>query len=174
ASSLITNGPYQIKSLTNTKAYLVPNKYYNKGNPDRPNVEIFYIDESTTAQNLFDTGKLNLLHQVNTAFIPKLKDQKGFFQVTFSRFDYIGFGKELKTDKNLRKALALSIDYDQITKIMFAVGRFGCAGLTKNYINKDICYPFDLKEARLALSKVPKEILEQKFIFKFSRAGGDN
>ncbi len=174
ASSLITNGPYKIKSLSNTKAYLVPNEHYQKGNPDRPDVEIFYVDESATAQNLFDTGKINLLHQVNTAFIPKLKDKEGFFQVTFSRFDYVGFGKQFKSDKNLRKALSLALNYDQLTKIMFAVGRFGCAGLTRNYISKDICYPYDLKEARRALAKVPKDLLEQKFVFKFSRAGGDN
>jgi len=174
ASEALSNGPYKIKTLDNKKILLEKNTHYPFGNKDRPNVEVYYIEEDVTGQNLFDLGKINLIHQLNTAFIPKYKDSKGFFQVVFSRLDYIGFGPDLQKNIHFRKALALSVNYDEITEIMFAVGRFGCPGLTKNYINKEQCYPFDLKTAQKELKKVPKELLSKKLVFKYSRAGGDN
>lgn len=172
ATEVLTNGPYKLKIFNNKKAYLVKNEYYPFGNPNRPDVEIFYVEESSTGQNLFDIGKIDLVHQLNTAFIPKYK-KENMFNVLFSRFDYIGFGAELQKNIHFRKALAFSADYDELKKLLYASGRPGCPSLTDSYIEKRQCYPFDVKRAKTELKKVPKELLERRLTMKFSRASGD-
>jgi oligopeptide transport system substrate-binding protein len=172
ATEVLTNGPYKLKSLDNKKAYLVKNEFYPYGNPKRPDVEIYYVEENSTGQNLFDLGKLDLVHQLNTAFIPKYQG-KNMFNVLFSRFDYVGFGPALQKDKHFRKALSLSVDYDELKKMLFAAGRPGCPSLTNYYIDKPQCYPFDVKTAQAELKKVPKELLKKKLTLKFSRASGE-
>lgn len=169
---VLTNGPYKIKEFSNRKVNLIRNDHYPFGNPQRPEVEIFYVEELSTGLNLFDLGKINFLPQLHTSLIPKYKDKKGFFNVVFSRFDYIGFGPELQKNIHLRKALALSANYDELKTILFATGRPGCPSLTLSYLNKPQCYPFDVKSAKEALNKVPKELLKKPFVFKFSSASG--
>jgi oligopeptide transport system substrate-binding protein len=170
---ILTNGPYKIKSLDNKKAYLVKNQYYPYGNPSRPDVEIFYIEESSTGQNLFDAGKLDLVHQLNPAFIPKYKNHKGMFEIDFTRFDYIGFGPDLQNDIHFRKALALSLNYEELKDILLTPRRPGCSGLTANYTDKPSCYDFDLELAKRELKKVPKNLLEKPLVMKFSRASAE-
>lgn len=172
ATEVLTNGPYKLKIFNNKKAYLVKNEYYPFGNPNRPDVEIFYVEESSTGQNLFDLGKIDLVHQLNTAFIPKYK-KEDMFNVLFSRFDYVGFGQDLQKDIHFRKALALSVDYDELKKLLYASGKPGCPSLMDSYIEKRQCYPFDVKKAKEELKKVPKELLEKRLTMKFSRASGD-
>lgn len=172
ATETLTNGPYKLKILNNKKAYLVKNEFYPFGNPDRPEVEIYYVEESSTGQNLFDLGKIDLVHQLNPAFIIKYQD-KDLFNVLFSRFDYIGFGPELQKNIHLRKALALSLDYAELKKILFASGAPGCPSLTDKYIAKRQCYEFNAEEAKKELKKVPPELLKNKLTIKFSRASGE-
>lgn len=172
ATLVLTNGPYKLKIFDNKKSYLVKNEFYPFGNPERPDVEIFYVEESSTGQNLFDLGKIDLVHQLNPAFIPKYKE-KDMFNVLFSRFDYLGFGPDLQKNLDLRKALAHSADYKELQKILFATGTPGCPSLTDRYIETRNCYDFNLKKAKEALKKVPKDILEKPIVFKFSRASGD-
>ncbi|MES2768261.1 MAG: peptide ABC transporter substrate-binding protein [Bdellovibrionota bacterium] len=169
---ILVNGPYKLKNFNNKKAYLVKNDFYPFGNPSRPDVEIYYVEESSTGQNLFDLGKIDLVHQLVTAFIPKYKD-KDMFNVLFSRFDYIGFGPELEGNIHFRKALAMSVDYEELKKLIYASGMPGCPSLTDTYIDKRQCYTFDVKAAQNELKKVPKELLEKKLTIKFSRASGE-
>ncbi len=174
-STMITNGPYSVENfIKEQKIILKPNLYYPHGNPMRPKVEFLFLTEDSTGQNLFDAGKINLQHRIDVSLIPKLKTHPGFYQKIFSRFDYIGFGPGLKENKDLRIAITHALDYDELSKILHAAGRPGCVGLTKNFLNEDVCYSFDLKKAKKAFEKVPNDIKEKLYTLKFSRAGGDN
>lgn len=76
----------------------------------------------------------DLVHQLNTAFIPKYKD-KDMFNVLFSRFDWVDLDSDLQKNIHFRKALALSVDYSELKKL-YATGMPGCPSLTDAYIAK--------------------------------------
>lgn len=173
--AVMTNGPYTVeKFIKEQKIILKPNPHYPFGNPKRPKVEFLFLTEDSTGQNLFDVGQINLQHRVDVNLIPKLKNSTGFYQKIFSRFDYIGFGPALMQNKDLRTAIVHALDYQELSRILHAAGRPGCVGLTKNFLQKEVCYSFDLKKAKKALEKVPQELKEKLYILKYSRAGGDN
>ncbi len=175
ADKIISNGPYVVESfLPDQKMILKPNPHYPLGNPKRPNVEFIFINEDSTAQNLFDSKQINLQPRVDVALIPDRIGKPEFFQKVFSRFDYVGFGPEFLADKNLRKAVALALDYEELGKLLHAAGRPGCVGLSDYYINKRPCYDFNLAEAKKAFALVPQPFKDKTYTFKFSRAGGDN
>src|SRR5690606_16606234 len=130
---------------------LVPNPHYLSGHADRPNIEILYIEESTTALDLYRLKKLDFIPELAFSDIAAMKTQKDFFRTPMARFDYIGFGDGPTRDINLRKALALSVDYNEFAKVFDALGRPGCTGLPSFFVDKDPCLNFDLKEAKKAL-----------------------
>lgn len=175
ANQLIVNGPYQITSWkTSGSIRLIPNPYYP--NPeDRPEVEILFVNDDTTALRLYETGFLNFLRRVPTSFLPKYRQRPDFFQLPLSRFDYLGFGPDLKDQPELRRALTLALDYDSLKLIFSALGRPGCPSFPESYRQKASCYPFDPNRAREILKStlIPPEILSNARI-SFSTMGGDD
>ncbi len=170
----VYNGPYKVTEwIKGRRIKLEPNPYY-PGHEKRPPVEIFMIDDDDTALRLYETGKLQLNRRVTTLDIPALEKRKDFFQIPLARFDYIGFGPELKNQKDLRKAFAYSLNYAEQQELYKALGRPGCPALPKSWLEKIPCLEFDLKKAKQHWDKVPKELREKKWILGFSRQGGES
>lgn len=169
AKDLLTNGPYKIKEwIKGQKAILEP-----VGDDARPFVEVFFIDDDSTALRLYEGGKLSFLRRLVTAQIPAFKNREDFLSVPVGRFDYVGFSESLKNYPLLRKALALSLDYVNFQAVFASVGRPGCPSFPKNFYLPPLCFDFDLQQAKLAFEKEPwPEHVKKKF--GFSRLGGDD
>jgi oligopeptide transport system substrate-binding protein len=172
---LISNGPYQIDSWENgKKLHLKANKFYFRGNNQRPNVDVYFIEDDATALNLYEAGRLRFLRRLPTALFAKYKDHPDFVQIPVARFDYVGFGAELNALPELRKALSLSLDYDGLQKILGALGTPGCPSLPPAYMDHPHCLQMDLKAAKAAFQKIPKDILARRWTFGFSKMGGED
>jgi oligopeptide transport system substrate-binding protein len=175
ANQLIVNGPYQITRWKSSGSIrLSPNPYYP--NPDaRPEVEILFVNDDTTALRLYETGFLNFLRRVPTSLLSKYRQRSDFFQLPLSRFDYLGFGPDLKDQPNLRRALTLALDYDSLKRLFSALGRPGCPSFPENYRERSSCYPFDPDRAKeiLQSTRIQSEILSNARI-SFSTMGGDD
>lgn len=172
---ILTNGPYRIKSWKpQSKAVLEPNPYYVAGTKNRPIVEVLFINDESAALNLFDLGELDFLRRLPTSQIEAYKNKPGFFQVPLSRFDYIGMLKEQNLSLEMRKALSLSVDYQEFARLFHALGRPGCPSLPESWTKDFPCFKFDLKAAKTAFAKVPESERKQKLEFHFSQSGGDD
>ncbi len=175
ADKLIVNGPYKIVSWKiGRRVRLEPNANYSRGEPARPPVEILFVDEDETAYNLYRKGDLSFLRRLPTTNIPQYKGRPEFFQKPVSRFDYIGFGQDLKNQPDLRAALSLSLDFKELQKIYDALGIPGCPSLPESWMDDAHCVKFDLARAKEHFAKVPAEIRAKPLRLVFSKAGGDD
>ncbi len=169
-----SSGPYQIAEIIKgQRIKLIPNPQY-PNSKDRPPVEILLIDEDSTALTLYEMKKLNFLRRVVTDQIPVLQKRSDFFQIPMARFDYIGFRSDPAMPKDLRKALALALNYDELKSLYFALGRPGCPSLPSAWIDQPGCYPFDPKLAKKTFNQLPEKIRKQKLVLGFSRLGGED
>ena len=121
---------------------------------------------------LYQTGGLDFLRRLDTIHIPEYKAKPDFIQEPMARFDYVGFGPELADQPELRKALSLSLDYKQLKKLLYALGRPGCPSLAPRLLAKIPCYNFNLKTARQALQKVGAKIRSKRWSIYYSQMGG--
>ncbi|MEK2688709.1 peptide ABC transporter substrate-binding protein [Bdellovibrio sp. GT3] len=165
----VYSGPYKIKEwLQGQKIVLEPNFKYSGGHPQRPLVEFLFIEEDTVALQLYEKNQLHLLRRLPTLFIPKSKTRSDFHWIPVIRFDYLGFGPELRQNEDLRKALTYSLNYPELQKLFSAKGRPGCAGLPDSWFpEKAPCFDFDLK-------KVPKVKTSKTYTLLFSSLGGED
>ncbi|MEZ4871031.1 MAG: peptide ABC transporter substrate-binding protein [Bdellovibrionales bacterium] len=177
ATKLITSGPYKIKSWKmGSKIELLPNEFYYEIQPrnSRPPIEIYFIEDDSTALNLYDLGRLNFLRRVGVSDIPALKNKDDFIQIPMSRMDFLGFGPELNPYPNLRKAMAHSLNYEELKKLYHALGKPGCPSLLHKYYGNPICYDYDLKKAKQFLDKVDPKIKAKRWKLFYSKLGGES
>ncbi len=173
--SLVFNGPYKVTAWTlGRRLHLESNPYYTRGNAGRPPVEVLFIDDDQTALQLYDKRTLTFLRRLPTIFIPKYRDKPDFVQVPVARFDYVGFGDELRNQPDFRRALSLAADYRELAKIYDALGIPGCPSLPENMLDKERCVVFDLSAAQKAWAKVPSDLKTRHYKLAFSRLGGDD
>lgn len=173
------SGPYKIAEWTKSnRIRLVSNEHFNSIHPTltkpRPAAEILIIEDDETALNLYREGTLTFLRRLPTHYLKDWKDSKELFQVPVVRFDYIGFGPELRDQTELRKALALSLDYRELKVLYSALGIPGCPGISTEWMNEVPCHEFNLEKARSHFAKVPVQIRETPLVFQFSKLGGDD
>lgn len=170
----ITTGPYRITGWEKKTRIRLENNsnYFNKTN--RSPVEILLIDEDATALQMFDLGKLDFLRRLNVKEIPFRKDQPGFIFHPATRFDYVGFAGALSLDNNFRKALALSLNYEELTAAYKTPGQVGCPSFSKHLADPWPCLKFDLAQAKKAWSSVSEAKRKQPVVLLFSRAGGED
>lgn len=171
------NGPYQIKAWKpGHRVRLEPNPHYRSGSSpkDRPPVEILFVDEDETALSLYKKGILSFLRRLPTHYIPQYKGRDDFFQVPVARFDYVGFGPELKDQPELRAALSLSLDFSELQRIYDARGIPGCPGLDERLYQGAHCLTYDLKKAQSLWAQVPADAKKKRYRLGFSRLGGDD
>lgn len=163
------NGPYILKEWKKgQKIVLTPNPEYPMGHPARPIVEFAFIEEDTVALQLYEKNELHFLRRLPTLFIPQYKSRKDFYWQPVIRLDYLGFGPELASQEEVRKALTYSLNYVELQKIFSSDGRPGCIGLPDSWFpEKAPCYDFNLKE-------VPPLKKTQTYTMMFSALGGED
>lgn len=175
AAQHIYNGPYQIEAWEIGKRIrLRPNPRYLRGAKTRPKAEVLIIDEDATALTLYENGRLTFLRRLPSALIAKYKARPDFKQVPVARFDYIGFGPEMKTQPRAREALALSLDFEELRRVYDALGVPGCPSLPEHYMDEVPCLRLDAARAKRAWSEVPREFRDKRRVFAFSKLGGDD
>jgi oligopeptide transport system substrate-binding protein len=174
ASEFFSTGPYRIKKWEKGNlVVLEKNPYYKNGREDRPTVEALFIEEDSTALRLYEAGKLTFLRRFPSAQIPAFRNRPDFVQLPMARFDYLGFGPQLKPYPKLRKALSLSLDFENFSKLFDALGRPGCPSLPEKLYDGPLCLNFDPAMARKLLKEQawPDSINKQ---LEFSKMGGDD
>ena len=179
AQLLSSNGPYQVEEWSLRKGIrLSPNPHYHRGNPSRPDVEILFVEDDHTARRLYDHGRLNFLRRLVTSDIPQSRQRPDFHQVPLARFDYIGFGPQLKDHPQLRQALAQALNYPQLKDLYQALGLPGCPGLPSSYMAQIPCHSHSPSEALKALALAQEAAQGQGGLpsleLHFSQLGGDD
>ncbi len=175
AAAQAYNGPYKIESWDiGKKIRLAPNPRYPRGFATRPPVEVLVVDEDTTALALYEEGRLTFLRRLPTALIAKFRARPDFRRLPMARFDYIGFGPELKDQPQMRKALALSLDFAELQRIYDSPGTPGCPSLPEDYMDKVPCLKFDVAAAKAAWAGVDRKKRGKRYTLAFSALGGDD
>lgn len=183
ATKILTSGPFSIEKYDSGKGFLLkPNKFYWDHNSRRPRIEVQIIPEETMALALYEKKELDLIRRIPTLFIEKYRQNKEFLWIPVDRFDYIGFGPTLRRRKDLRKALALSLNYIELQKLFHSDNPPpGCPGLNNSLFfdgKKNLpCHLFDLGEAQSAYKKdleFNKLLPKIEFELQYSSLGGED
>lgn len=171
-NQLISNGPYQIKGWeSKSKITLKNNIYYNQH--PRPDVEILIIQEDSTALQLFDLGRLDLLRRINANEARERSDSNELFKVKTFRFDYIGFGPELRKKTQLREALASSLQFEEVNKIYQTIGRVGCPSFPTAIADPWPCIQPNIKKANFIIQGELEFLKTHPIALYFSKSGGE-
>ncbi len=167
------NGPYKLKEWQRgRKIFAESNKFYVTQNLQRPVLEFLFIEEDSVALQLYEKNSLDFLRRLPTLYIPSFKGRNDFHWIPIVRFDYFGFGPELKDHEDIRKALIYSLNYSEWQKLFSSEGRPGCAGLPDSWFpNKAPCFDFDLKKVPAITSTLNNSI---SYSLSFSSLGGDD
>ena len=167
---LIGTGPYRLADWKKgEKILLESNKHYVSFSARLPAVEVLFIEEDSVALQLYEKGQLSFLRRLPTLFIPQAKSRMDFHWIPVLRFDYLGFGPQLKDQEDVRRSLIYSLNYPELMKIFSAEGLPpGCAGLPKKWFPQDVpCFEYDLK-------KVTKKPVQGPLKMTFSSLGGED
>lgn len=133
-------------------------------------VKIYFIEDQSTALRLYETQKLSLLTQLPVREITQYKNSLDLFQVHMIRMDGIFFNQ--KINKNLKKALIHSVNFNELKRLYQSIGTPGCPPIPKTFYIHDYCYKFDLAKAKSYLKKVPKNEIPLSLKLSFSSFGG--
>ena len=169
------SGPYKLKEWKKGQSIQIEkNANYFRGDANRPVVEFLFIEEDTVALQLYEKNELHFLRRLPTLFIPSYRGKFDFHSIPAIRFDYLGFGSPLNTNRDIREALTLSLQFPELQKIFSSVGTPGCSGLPISWVKKPLCYKYDLKAAEKAWAKVPKDLKEKSYPLLYSTLGGED
>lgn len=188
ADTQLTTGPYQFASWERGKMLrLQANRYYqspgqnhekaapaNAKSVARPPVEVLFIDEDETALSLYEQGKLTFLRRLPTVYIDSYRTRPDFMQLPMARFDYVGFGPQLANQPELRRALSLALNYEELRQLYHALGVPGCPSIPEEFMDTVPCIRFDPQAAKNAWAKVPEEQKKRRLLFVFSKLAGDD
>lgn len=179
ASRTPVSGPYKVTSWSKSnRIRLSSNPHFDaiRSAPlrPRPDAEILIVEDDETALNLYREGTLTFLRRLPTHYLRDWKDSKELHQVPVVRFDYIGFGPELQDQADLRKALALSLNYQELKVLYSALGIPGCPGISPDWMDKVPCHEFNIEKAKGHFAKVPESVRQKTLALQFSKLGGDD
>ncbi|MBI2358637.1 MAG: peptide ABC transporter substrate-binding protein [Deltaproteobacteria bacterium] len=121
--NIVTNGPFLLASWKHEDAIeLRANSRFFLGKPAIERVDMYMINEKTTALALYEQGKLDFLdnHSIPIFEKPRLAKLEGFRRVPQLRGYYYGFVTDRKPfdDARVRKAFALAIDRRVFPRIL--------------------------------------------------------
>lgn len=167
----IGTGPYKLTSWKpGDKIHLEPNRFSQEGHANRPRLEVLFISEDSVALKLFESGELQFLRRLPTAFIPSYRNQPEYHEIEQIRFDYFGFSKKFREDpknkeqnRNLSEAIALSIPYAEMQTLFQAKPRPGCFGLPTAWTAGQICFDQNIVRAKELVKKSSKAALALSF-----------
>jgi oligopeptide transport system substrate-binding protein len=174
ATKLVSNGPYKIEQWSLGRSVrLTSNSQYGTHPISRPSVEILFIEDDETALRLYESGRLSFLRRLPSQHIDLFRSRSDFLQIPMARFDYLGFGPRLRSNKNLRMALAQSLNYAELQKILHARGRPGCPSLPARYFKTTHCLEFN-KRSAVGFWKAAGPTSLPSISLKYSKMGGED
>lgn len=119
--NIITLGAYKITRWDHDKALILQanNKYYAP-KPSIKKVILYIIPEETTILNLYLSGRLDVALNLPSRDLTFLKKRKDYESYQILSAYYYGFNVKKKSlkDVRMRKAIAHSINRDEIIKIL--------------------------------------------------------
>ena len=172
--NIVTLGPFNLKSWQHDKMIVLErNESYFGPKPTLKYIAAYMLQEQATAINLFDSGKLDSVHQLPSIELRKLRGRKEYREAGSLLLYYYGMNakKPPMDNLNVRKAIASAIDRQELVT-MLAGGQTPLTGwIVPGVIgyDKSVGMPFDAAKAKEYLkaagyadpSKFPK--LEIKF-----------
>ncbi len=117
---IVVNGPYQLKEWRHEyKLVLETNSLYYGVKPFCGRIELFVINERTTALTLYETGGLDMVSLPPEA-IDYYKNSAEYINQPLLRGNYYGFNilRPPFNDSRIRKAFALAIDREELPRIL--------------------------------------------------------
>lgn len=134
-------------------------------------VKVNFIEDQATALRLYKSNSLNLLTFLPIRDLKNYKKSKELMQINMVRMDGIFFNPKL--DGNLKKSLFHSIKFNDLKALYKSIGMPGCPSIPARFYHSEYCYKYDLKKAKLNLSKFKKGNHDQLKL-SFSSMGGDD
>ena len=120
--NIVTLGPYTLHFWQQDKVVILKKNpsYYGVFPGNAENISLKIIPEISTALNLFDSGKLDLLDTLPSKQLSVLKKRPNYTSNPRLTTYYYGFQitKPPLNNKNLRMAIAMAIDKKQITSML--------------------------------------------------------
>ncbi len=154
---IVTNGPYQLAEWQHEyKLVLKAHERHFEGPPPVPQVEVFVVEEPTTALTLYETGELDMV-QLPPVAIPHYKEHPEYRKRPQLRGYYYGMNvqKPPFDDVRVRRAFAHAIDRSQIPVILKGGEIPTASWIPKGMFgyNPDIGAHFDPEKARRLLAE---------------------
>lgn len=173
ADTMVTNGAYKMTEWTHDDHILLEKSddFYNAANINIPKVKLTMIGDSNTRLNAFMTGEIDLcnLYSEQIAQI-KQKDEAALDSYSDGGTWYLGFNmkNELLMNKNLRTALAYSIDVQSLLDNVIADGSVAADGLVPASIGgageesyaaaRGNLFSYDVEKAKSSMELALKEL----------------
>ncbi|MFC7393093.1 peptide ABC transporter substrate-binding protein [Scopulibacillus cellulosilyticus] len=149
-NNLVYNGPYKLVSWKHGDGWTFEknNRYWNAKNIHVDKVNVKVIKDTSTAVNLYNTGKLDSA-EINSDFVNQFKNSDQLHKSLGSTVFFLRLNeKEAPAFKNvnLRKAIDMSIDRNKLAKVLLNNG-----AIPANYlVPKDFVKGPDGKDFRSA------------------------
>lgn len=158
--NIVTNGPFLLASWKHEdEIQLRANPRFFLGKPAIERVDMYMINEKTTALALYEQGRLDFLdnHSIPIFEKPRLAKHEGFRSVPQLRGYYYGFVTDRKPfdDARVRKAFALAIDRSVFPKILHGGEEPATSWIPPGMLahNAEIGVRYNPAEARKLLSQ---------------------
>lgn len=151
------------------KITLKPRAEHWKKNLNLPDVEIIFVPEDSVAVGLYERKQLDFLRRLPTLYINKYKTKPDFHDIDQLRFDYIGLQIP---DLNARKAIAASLNYQELQSLFSAKVPPGCPGIFKSMMKEYPCHSYSPATAAQFWSKA--KVDSSKWELMYSKLGGDD
>jgi oligopeptide transport system substrate-binding protein len=155
--NIVTNGPYTLEEWEHEyKLILKSNPRHYEGKPAVDNIQIFVVQEPTTALTLYETGELDYIELPPVA-IPHFKSHPEYRNKPQLRGYYYGFNvnKPPFNDVLVRQAFAHAIDRSRIPKFLKGGELPSSSWIPKGMFgyNESIGLKFDPQKARSLLAQ---------------------
>lgn len=151
-AQFVGTGAYRLKAWRpGVKFELEKNPFSFEGHAERPSLEILFVAEDSVALKMYQSGELQFLRRLPTAFIEQARGKPDYFEVDQIRFDYFGFTKsfrEKSENRVLQEAMALAFPYEEMRALYNAKPRPGCFGLPSVLTAGPVCFDENPARAR--------------------------
>ena len=155
--SQLFSGPYKLKNLNSSKIHLENNSFYDDSK--RPEVIGLFVDDSSTALNMYNGGLLNFLRYLESS---NIDNYKNVLRSDYAKLDGIFISAHHIKNDSFRQALIHALDFKTLQRIFRSPSIPGCLGVPKKFFKEKLpCFTFDLKKSQ-KLFKLYGQSLEQK------------
>ena len=127
AQSLVGNGPFKLGAwVKSSRMELLKNEHYwDAGKVKSTKVELFLLDNSSTALSMFESGQLDMGDSIPSTEVPRLVKEGKVSVYPFLGTFYVSFNvtKPPFDNPKVRQAFSLSINRQSITETLLRSGQ---------------------------------------------------